>query len=324
MNSFRDCFRRAIACATFLAVAVAGKAGESVVAADGTGQFKAIQEAINAAPPTASASDPWTIRVRPGTYTELVYVQREKHFVRLQGADPATTILTFDLRASMPGADGKPIGTFHTPTLWIDGDDFTVSGLTIANSAGRVGQALALRADGDRERFLNCRFLGWQDTILVNRGRQYFRDCRVEGAVDFIFGAAASYFDHCTIVCTGNGYITAASTPAANPFGLVFTDCKIQGSDAKVETYLGRPWREYASVAFLRCDLSGEIRPEGWSNWQRTDRFKHARYVEYDNTGPGAATVHRVPWSRQLSSAEAAAITPAAVLGGSDGWNPTK
>src|SRR6185295_1449897 len=122
------------------------------------------------------------ILVKAGIYRELVHVQREKRFTALVGENAGKTILTFDLFANLPGPDDKPIGTFRTPTLVIDADDFTVENMTIENSAGPRGQALALRVDGDRVTFRDCRFLGWQDTILVNRGRHYFEDCFIEGA----------------------------------------------------------------------------------------------------------------------------------------------
>jgi pectinesterase len=295
----------------------------SVVAADGSGQFKSLQEAINAAPQTSSASVPWTIHVRPGTYHEIVYVQREKHHVRIMGEDPLRTTVTFGLFASMPGLDGKPIGTFHTPTLWIDADDFSVENLTIENSAGRVGQALALRLDGDRATFLNCRFLGWQDTILANRGRHYFHGCTVRGAVDFIFGGATAFFEHCEIECVGNGYITAASTPANQPFGFVFSNCDISGAPG-VQAYLGRPWRPYAKVVFLNSRMSAVIRPAGWHNWNQPEREKTSQFAEWGNTGPGADLSARVAWSKRLSNADASEITEAHVLGAPDGWAPAK
>jgi pectinesterase len=295
----------------------------SVVSADGSGQFRSIQEAINAAPQTSSAAAPWTIRVMPGTYHEIVYVQREKHHVRIVGADPLLTKVTFGLFASMPGLDGKPIGTFHTPTFWIDADDFAVENLTIENSAGPVGQALALRLDGDRASFRNCRFLGWQDTILANRGRDYFYGCTIRGAVDFIFGGATALFEHCTIDCIGNGYITAASTPESQPYGFVFTDCDISGAPG-VQSYLGRPWRPHAKVVFFNCRMSAVIRPAGWHNWNQPEREKTSQFAEFGNTGPGADLSARVAWSKRLSSAEASEITADRVLGGPDGWTPSK
>jgi pectinesterase len=306
-----------------LSPGAAPPSGSAVVATDGTGQFKSVQEAVNAAPQTSSASSPWIIHVMPGTYREIVYVQREKRFVRLIGDDPLTTVITYDLHASMPGKDGKPIGTFHTPTVWIDADDFAVENLTLSNSAGNVGQALALRVDGDRVCFRNCRFLGWQDTILANRGRQLFTGCTVQGAVDFIFGGATALFTRCAIMCTGNGYITAASTPLAQPFGFVFSNCSVDGVSG-VQTYLGRPWRAYGSVVFLNTRMSGVVRPVGWHNWNQPEREKTARFAEFGSTGTGAAASARVPWASTLTNAEAAEITPQRVLGGTDGWSPDK
>jgi len=257
-------------------------AADAVVAADGTGQYKTVQEAVSAAPQLADPPNFWTILIKPGTYNEIVYVQRERGH--------------------------------------IDADDFAVENLTIENTAGPVGQALALRVDGDRIVFRNCRFLGWQDTILVNRGRQYFENCFIAGATDFIFGGATAFFDQCTIRCDGNGYITAASTPKQQPYGLVFSHCKIFGVKPDVHTFLGRPWRAYAMTVFLNCEISDVIRSEGWQNWN--NREKTARYAEYSNIGNGADFAKRVSWARQLTAEEAAMLAPAIVLAGPDAWKP--
>jgi len=292
-----------------------------VVAADGTGQFKTVQEAIMAVP-AGSAVNPVLIHVKPGTYRELIYVQHEKRFFRLLGEDARKTILTFNLNANMPGPDGKPIGTFRTASTVIDADDFTADHITFENSAGPVGQALAIRIEGDRVVFRNCRFLGWQDTILANRGRQYFTNCYIAGHVDFIFGGATAFFENCLIRCLKNGYITAASTPDDQPFGFVFAGCRISGDTPEVKTYLGRPWRNYASTIFLNTYMSEVVRPEGWHNWKKPDAERTARYAEFNSTGPEANPRARVSWARQLTALEAEAITPKKVLGGSDGWNP--
>jgi pectinesterase len=294
----------------------------ATVAADGSGQYTSVQEAINAAPQTSSAASPWIIRVKPGTYNERVYVQREKHFVRLIGEDPAKTVISFGLFASMPGPDGKPMGTFHTPTVWIDADNFTVENITLSNSAGDKGQALALRVDGDRVIFRNCKFLGWQDTILVNRGRQYFRDCTIAGAVDFIFGGATSYFEDCDIQIAGNGYITAPSTPVDQAYGLVFLNCRISGNAKTVQTYLGRPWRPYGSSIFIGTWMNEVIRPAGWNNWSKPEREKTARFAEYASTGPGANTASRVGWAKTSSAPTLEDYSVARVLGGADHWDP--
>jgi pectinesterase len=291
------------------------------VAQDGTARFKTIQEAIMAVP-AGSSTNPVLIHIKPGTYKELIYIQHEKRFFHLMGENPETTVITFNLNANLKGLDEKPIGTFRTPTAVIDADDFMAENITFENSAGPVGQALAIRVDGDRCVFRNCRFLGWQDTIFLNRGRQYFENCYIAGHVDFIFGAATSFFEKCRIHCLRDGYITAASTPDNHEYGFVFSHCTITGETPQVKTFLGRPWRLFASTIFLNTEMSSVVRPQGWNNWGKREAEKTARYAEFSNTGPGAGSSERVPWAKQLTKKQARSITPKNVLAGSDGWNP--
>src|SRR6201988_4542772 len=228
-------------------------ATEITVAQDGSGQFKSIQDAIMSVP-AGSPENPVVIKIKPGVYKELIYVQHEKRFFRLIGEDATKTVLTFDLNANIVGPNGKPIGTFRTPSTLIDADDFTAENITFENSAGPVGQALAIRVDGDRAAFRNCRFLGWQDTILINPGRQYFENCYICGHVDFIFGAATAWFEKCHINCLPSGYVTAASTPEGQPYGYVFSHCTITGETPDVKTLLGRPWRIHAQTVYLNTE----------------------------------------------------------------------
>ena len=291
------------------------------VAADGSARFQSVQAAVMSVP-AGTRDNPVIIHIKPGVYKELVYVQHEKRFFCLVGDDPKTTVLTEGLYSGIKGPDGNPIGTFRTPSTTIDADDFTAENITFENSAGPVGQALAIRVDGDRVVFRNCRFLGWQDTIFLNRGRQYFEDCYIAGHTDFIFGAATAFFEKCHINCLKNSCITAASTPDNHPFGFVFSNCRITGETPDLKTFLGRPWRNYASTIFLNTEMSEVVRPVGWNNWGRPAAEKTARYAEFHSTGPGAAPAARVPWARQLTESEAKAITVEKVLGGSDGWDP--
>ena len=300
---------------------VKGAPVELTVAADGSAKYRTVQEAVMAVP-AGTADSPVVIRIKPGTYRELVYVQREKRFFRLVGEDASKTVITFDLNANLKGLDGKPIGTFRTPTVQIDADDFEAENITFENSAGPVGQALAIRVDGDRAVFRNCRFLGWQDTMLLNRGRQFFEGCYIEGHVDFIFGAATAFFERCHIHALKDGYLTAASTPSDQPFGFVFSHCRVTSASPEVRTYLGRPWRAYSAVTFVDTEMSEVVRPEGWHNWNFPEREKTVRYAEYGSKGRGANSPARVVWARKLTKAEAKAITPQRVLSGVDGWNP--
>ena len=296
-------------------------APDAIVSADGSASYRTVQEAINAVPQNTSAKDPWTILIKPGAYNEVVYIQHEKRHVHLIGEDAAKTIITHNLHAKMTGPDGKEIGTFRTPTVQFDADDFTCERITFENSAGPVAQALAIRIDGDRIAFRDCRFLGFQDTILTNRGRHYFENCTITGAVDFIFGAGTAFFEECKIVLTRDGYITAASTPAGQPHGLVFSNCTIESAKPGIRAYLGRPWRPHAHTVFLNTRMEG-VRPEGWHNWGKRENESTARYAEFKSTGPGATPSKRVDWARQLTADEVAALTAGAVLAGDDGWDP--
>jgi pectinesterase len=172
--------------------------------------------------------------------------------------------------------------------------------------------------------FRHCHFLGWQDTILANRGRHYFSECVIKGAVDFIFGGATAYFERCAIQCDGSGYITAASTPDSQRHGFVFAHCTITGATPEVKTYLGRPWRDYAKTVFLHTQMSEVVRPAGWDNWKKPKAETTSYYAEFNSTGPGATPDERVPWAKKLTAAEADSYTLENVLGGTDGWNPLR
>jgi pectinesterase len=292
---------------------------DAVVAGDGSEKYTSIRAAVDACPQiTKDDGKRWTIFVKPGTYKELVYVQREKRFVSLVGADARNTVLTFDVSSGVLGPDGKAVGTYRTPTLEIDADDFAVANLTIANSAGRKGPSLALRVTGDRVAFRHCRFTGYQDTILVDRGRQYFEDCDIQGATDFIFGGSTAWFEKCRIYATAGGYLTAASTPDFQSFGYVFNQCEVDGAPG-VKTFLGRPWRDYAKVVYLHTKMSDVVRPEGWNDWKKPIAHQTATYAEFDSTGPGGDKSKRADWSKQLTADEAGTYNVEKVL---DGWRP--
>ena len=246
----------------------------------------------------------------------------------------ANTILTGSLNQQDPQQfPDRPF--YNNASTVILGDDFHAENITFQNTSGDHGQALALRADGDREIFNNCRLLGWQDTLLVQNGRYYFTNCYIEGRVDFIYGSAAAVFDRCEIHSKNGGHVTAASTPKDKPFGFVFMNCKLTGDPTpwiaptnaaagkKVLGDLGRPWRPYASVTYLNCDIGSHIAPTGWNNWRNPTNELTARFAEYNSTGPGANPDKRMKWAKQLTKDEAEKITVESVLSGSDNWNPT-
>jgi len=293
---------------------------ELTVAADGTGQFKSVQEAVDHAP--SHSRERFVIHIKPGIYKERVTVPPEKTFLTLRGDDAKTTVITFDVHpAPTGGPKGRALITFDTPTVFIQGNDFTAENITFENSAGRQGQALALTIMSDRGVFRYCRFLGYQDTLLAQAGRQYFDHCYIQGATDFIFGGSTAVFDNCEIHVTANGYITAPNTPQDQKYGYVFLNSKITG-EPNVLTFLSRPWRAYAATVFLNTEMSSAVRPAGWNNWNDPAKEKTARYGEYASTGPGGDTSARVGWAHKLTEAEAKTYTIENVLGGIDGWNP--
>ena len=305
---------------------------DAVITTGKDSKFKTLQEAVDAAPD--NATKPYVILLKPGRYRwQQTLIPKSKRFIHLVGEDPAITTVSFHLNVYETLKE-RHLKGFEGTTLIAQGDDFQATNLTIENTSGDHGQALALRIDGDRSIVRNCRLLGWQDTLMANAGRQYYRDCYIEGRVDFIYGGATAVFENCELRSKAGGHVTAASTAENQPYGYVFLRCKLTGDPTPWEAdgsnkkpafaTLGRPWRPHASVIFLHCEMGSHIHPDGWSNWGRPDNEKTARYAEYRSTGPGAKAGSRVKWSRQLTDEQAKAITPENLLRGSDGWNPAK
>ena len=285
------------------------------VSSNGTGDFKTIQEAFNAVPDYRK--NPTTILLRKGTYKEKLILAASKTNVKLIGEEAGHTIVTYDDYASKKNRFGEEMGTTGSSSFFVFADEFTAENITFENSSGPVGQAVAVRVDGDKVMFKNCRFLGFQDTLYPHgeKSRQYYKNCYIEGTVDFIFGWSTAVFDGCTIFCKNYGYVTAASTLEGTPHGFVFLNCKITGDAPEASVYLGRPWRPFARTVFLNCFLDKQIKPTGWHNWNKPDAEKTSFYAEYQSTGPGAQSADRVVWSHQLTAQEAAQYTVEAIFG---------
>lgn len=290
-----------------------------VVATDGSGDFTKVQEAINAVPDYRK--NPTIIFLKNGIYKEKLTLPPTKNLVHLMGESAEKTIITFDDFASKKNSFGEEMGTTGSSGFFIFGNDFTAENITFENSSGPVGQAVVVRIDGDRVFFNRCRFLGFQDTLYPHgeKSRQYYKNCYIEGTVDFIFGWSTAVFDCCEIFCKSPGYITAASTLPETAFGFVFLSCNIHGSTPPRSVYLGRPWRPYAKTVFIECELGEIIRPEGWHNWNKPEAEKTVFYAEYRNTGAGAVPEGRVVWSKQLTDREREKYTIGNIFAG---WVP--
>lgn len=303
---------------------------ELTVAQDGSGDFKTIQEAINKVRDHAEFRV--IILIKSGIYNEKVVIPAFKRNITLKGLNREKTIISYNDYSGKPfrGIDvtgDTKFSTYTSYTLFIQGNDCSIENLTVENTSGRVGQAVALHTEGDRVVVKNCSILGNQDTLYLAKGgtRNYFENCFINGTTDFIFGAATAFFYNCTIESLSNSYITAASTTQQDAYGFVFVDCVLKAKDATVnQVFLGRPWRPYAKTVFINTEMGLHILPEGWNPWKGDKNFpdkeKTVFYAEYGSKGAGAITVSkRVFWSHQLKKAELKKFDLTKVL---NGWNP--
>ncbi len=303
-----------------------------VVSQDGTGNYKTIQEAVNSVRDLGQQRV--RIYVRKGVYHEKLIVPSWKTAISIIGDSTGTTTITnadYSGKAVPAGKDMFGLAKFSTYTSYtvlVLGNDFIAENLTIENTSGRVGQAVALHVEGDRCIFTNCRILGNQDTLYATTesSRQYYENCYIEGTTDFIFGEATCVFQSCTIKALMDSYITAAATKPGHNFGFVFFDCKLIADTNVHREFLGRPWRPYAKTVFIRTDMGSHIIPEGWNPWKGDlmfpDKEKTAYYAEFGSTGVGGNISKRVSWSHQLSSKEAKNYTLKNIFAGSNSWVP--
>ncbi len=298
------------------------------VALDGSGDYRTIQEAINAVRDLSQQQV--TIHIKKGIYHEKVVVPQWKSNIYLLGDDPAETIITnndYSGKVIPTGKDafGKDkFSTYTSYTLLVEGNNFKAENLTIENTSGRVGQAVALHVEADKCTFINCRLLGNQDTLYATNdtSRQLYQNCYIEGTTDFIFGAATAVFENCTLKSLTNSYITAASTTSKQKFGYVFFNCRLIADSGVKKVFLGRPWRPNAKVVYINCEMGAHILPEGWNNWGNMANEKTVFYGEYNSKGAGSTADNRVKWSKQLSAKELKDYTIKNIFSGSDDWEP--
>lgn len=293
-----------------------------IVAKDGSGNYKTVQQALDAI--TLNNKKPITIFIKNGIYKEKLHLDSSKNFVTVIGEDKFKTILTYDDHTGKVSPKGDTINTRTSASFVVKANNFTAENITFQNNAGfSAGQAVGLESDGDKASFYNCRIVGNQDILFTNNdnSRQYYKDCYIEGTTDFIFGSSTVWFERCHIHSKKNSHVTAASTPQQHQFGYVFSDCILTGDTTLHSVSLGRPWRQYANIAYIHCYIGPHIKPEGWSNWNNTDNYKTTRYSEYKNYGPGANISSRVSWSHQLTDEEVKKYTLKNVSGD---WDPNK
>lgn len=275
-----------------------------VVAQDGSGDFTTINEALKKL--KGDYEESVRVFIKNGVYKEKILMNYTLNNVTLEGESRAGVVISNGDYAQL-----NNMGTSGSYTLRIDGNNITLKNLTVENTAGPVGQAVALHTTGDKIHVIDCNILGNQDTLYATgrNSRALFDNCYIEGTVDFIFGSATALFRNCDIHAKSDSYLTAASTAQDNPIGYVFHKCKVTAAPDVKNVHLGRTWRPYASTFFIECELPDAINPKGWHNWGNPDNDLTSRYGEYKCFGPGANESERVGWRKNINEEDAAEMT---------------
>jgi pectinesterase len=298
-------------------------------------RFTALQAAVDALPESGGE-----ITLSPGVYREKVIIGKSKVWLRGLGRKPDDVVITWSDSSRLVG------NTFKTASLEIRGDDFRATNLTVANDYWlrypEPSQAVALYITGDRAVIDRVRMLGHQDTLYAadkkcegtqpdgspcRVSRQYFRDCYVEGHVDFIFGNSKAFFDRCHIHAVAHEEVMLTAHMRTAPDqdrGYVFSHCRITEDEGVGKLWFGRPWRDYSRVIFLHTQIDADLERDGWREWTpgTTARLGQAFYAEHGSTGPGSRQGPREPFAMTLSAVEAERWSAKNHLAGHDGWAP--
>ncbi|XP_078442032.1 putative pectinesterase 29 [Wolffia australiana] len=283
--------------AVFLVAMSTAAAGLDVISIyvnqSGQAQFKTIQAAIDSVP---NKNNRWIrIHVARGVYREQVMVSIQKSFIMLEGEGKDQTFIEWSAHASPTVSDPE------TAAFSLMAPNFVAKRITFKNAyrGETAAPALAAIIWSDKAAFYDCGFVGYQDTLCDMSGRHYFKDCRIEGAVDFIFGIGRSIYDSCAIVSTGDGWITAHGRNSANDTsGYVFKNCNITGTG---KTHLGRPWGPLSTVIYYESFMADIVVPQGWEAWFQSNHLAEITYVESGCSGPGSDTSSRVSWEKKLN-----------------------
>lgn len=291
------------------------RSGEAAILAVGPGNaYHTVQAAADAARPGD------TIFIQPGRYHEVVHLRTPGLHVVGAGNSADDVVIEAD------GSAGKSGGTSHSAAVFAEADGLEIRQLTIANrfhdknpDVTDGAQAVALSATGDHQLFVDLHLSGWQDTLYAGShgctsagackpARQYYQDDVIDGAVDFVFGDALAWFEHTQLHGIGRRQVTITAQSRRSPGQLssyMFHDCTVTADPSVKTISLGRPWRDYATVSYIGCQLDGRVLPQGFTEWQGEHRLPSAHYLIANASGPGAVSKHREPW---LLQADAAAL----------------
>jgi pectinesterase len=313
---------------------------ELFVDAKGGKEYLHISDALEASKDFADMKV--VIHIASGVYNERLVIKQDN--ISFIGEDKDTTKITYSDSAWDIMPDGEKRGTFRTPSVFIDCDNFSAKNISFCNEAGqgrKVGQAIAVYADGDHLVFDNCIFDAYQDTLFAaplplkeiqpggfkgpkefeprRLGRHLYKNCYIAGNVDFIFGGAVAYFEGCELYLKCryediNGYVVAPSTFEGQKYGFVFNHCHFTSNCPPESAYLGRPWRNFAKAVVINSEIDGHIHKEGWHDWDKRDAWETMFFAEYGNFGEGASN-ERAPFVKMLTKEEAEEYTVEKVLG---------
>ncbi|XVE56364.1 hypothetical protein DITRI_Ditri04bG0003500 [Diplodiscus trichospermus] len=274
-----------------------------VVAKHGSGNFRTIQAALDAAAKRKRTTR-FIIYVKKGVYKENIEVANTNYNIMIVGDGMKRTII-ISSRSVKTGYT-----TYSSATAGIDGPGFIARDITIINAAGPTkGQAVALRSASDLSVFYRCDIQGYQDTIMVHSQRQFYRECYIYGTVDIIFGNAAVVLQNCSIFARrplkGQANMITAQgrgDPYQNTGIAIHNSRILAANDLKpvvraYKTYLGRPWQKYSQTVVMKTYLDSLVSPSGWSKWGNSDfALDTLYYGEYKNYGPASSTKWRVKW----------------------------
>ncbi|KAL6496555.1 putative pectinesterase 53 [Orobanche gracilis] len=286
------------------------------------GDFTSIQDAIDSLPLVNLVRV--VIRVHTGVYKEKVTIPPLKSFITVEGAGADKTIVEWGDTAQTAGPRGQPLGTYGSATFAVNSPYFIAKNITFKNTTpvpppGAIGkQAVAFRISADTAAFVGCKFFGAQDTLYDHLGRHYYKDCYIEGSVDFIFGNGLSLFEKCHVhaIAPIIGAVTAQGRKSiVDDTGFSFVHCKVTGSGT---LYLGRAWGPFSTVVFAFTYMDNIVIPKGWYNWGDPSREMTVFYGQYKCTGAGASFAGRVSWSRELTEEEAKPFISLTFIDGSE------
>eukprot|EP00833_Pecoramyces_ruminatium_P014913 jgi/Orpsp1_1/1188945/evm.model.d7180000068426.1 len=276
--------------------------GSLIVAKDGSGNYKTIQDAINAL--SSNANSERVVFIKSGTYNEQVSIK--KHYVTLIGENKDKVIITNNLNNAKTGSSSE------CATVKVQANNFKAFDITFENTApfpGTNAQAPAFYSLGNNHFFQNCNFLSYQDTLLSYQGTQYFKKCYIRGVTDFIWGFGRAVFDGCVIHAVNKGskdaYLTANGNEDGNfkagGFLIINSQVKV---DSGINYYLGRLWKKNCYVIFTNTELPGsQLKNPAWLTFSGYDNYKNTSKVgEYKCYGSNYSTNGRASFATNFSS----------------------